>query len=252
MSGTESELVAAIEDLTAAIAAEITIIEEVPSLASTLLPLIETELGTISALEVQLNDLICFMAGTMIATPDGEKAVETVQRGDLVMTTDGVSKPVSWLGRQTVSTKFGDPLRVLPIRIKAGAIAENVPSRDLLVTPDHAILVEGALIHAGALVNGTSIVREKAVPEVFTYYHVELDDHSLILAENTPAETFVDNVDRLAFDNWAEHVALYPNGKEIVEMDYPRAKAARQVPVDIRVKLAGRAAEIGEVAAAVA
>jgi hypothetical protein len=54
--------------------------------------------------------------------------------------------------------------------------------------------------------NGTSIVRETDVPEVFTYYHVEVDDHSLILAENTPSETFVDNVDRLNFDNWAEHL----------------------------------------------
>jgi hypothetical protein len=61
------------------------------------------------------------------------------------------------------------------------------------------------------------------------YYHVELDDHSLILAENTPAETLIDNVDRMAFDNWAEYMALYPDGKPIVEMSYPRAKPSRQV-----------------------
>ena len=52
----------------------------------------------------------------------------------------------------------------------------------------------------------TFFVRETNVPKVFTYYHVEIDDHSLIMAENTPAETFVDN-DRLNFDNWAEHEA---------------------------------------------
>ena len=104
------------------------------------------------------------------------------------------------------------------------------------------------LIQAGALVNGTSIVRETNVPQTFTYYHVELDDHSLILAENTPAETFIDNVDRLAFDNWQEHEALYPDGKPIVEMPYPRAKAHRQVPRAIRVKLSERAQAIGAVA----
>ena len=95
------------------------------------------------------------------------------------------------------------------------------------------------------MVNGTSIVRETTVPKVFVYYHVELDDHSLILAENTPAETFIDNVDRLAFDNWAEHEALYPDGKQIEELPYPRAKAQRQVPVAMRVRLAERALAIG-------
>ncbi len=94
------------------------------------------------------------------------------------------------------------------------------------------------LIQAGALVNGSSIVREARVPETFTYYHVELDDHSLILAENTPAETFVDNVDRLGFDNWPEYEALYPEGRSVTEMPYPRAKACRQVPRAIRERLA--------------
>jgi hypothetical protein len=60
----------------------------------------------------------------------------------------------------------------------------------------------------------TSFVRETNVPKVFIYYHVEIDDHSLIMAENTPAETFVDN-DHLNFDNWAEHEALYPEGRPI-------------------------------------
>jgi hypothetical protein len=185
----------------------------------------------------------------MIATPAGSMPVEALKRGDVVLTTDRRAVPVSWLGRQTVSTVFGDPLRVLPIRIKASAIGENVPLRDLLLSPDHAILFDGTLIQAGALVNGTSIVRESNVPQTFTYYHVELDDHALILAENTPAETFVDNVERLAFDNWAEHEALYPEGKSIAELPYPRAKAHRQVPVNIRVKLAERAQAIGAAAA---
>lgn len=196
--------------------------------------------------------LLCFAPGISIRTPSGEAAVETLRRGDLVLVTDGRALPVTWIGRQTVSTKFGDPLRVFPIRIRAGALAENVPCRDLLVTPDHAVLVGDVLVQAGALVNGLSIVRERNVPERFTYYHVELDDHSLLLAENTPAETFVDNVDRLAFDNWAEHEALYPNGKPIVEMRYPRAKASRQVPTRIKLRLEARAARLYEAIRAVA
>ena len=86
----------------------------------------------------------------------------------------------------------------------------------------------------------TSFVRETNVPKVFTYYHVEIDDHSLIMTENTPAETFVDNVDRLNFDNWAEHEALYPEGRPIAELLYPFAKSHRQVPVSTRVTLGAR------------
>jgi hypothetical protein len=189
-------------------------------------------------------DVICFMAGTMIRTPACEMAVESLKRGDLVLTSDGRAVPVTWLGRQTVSTVFADPLRVLPIRIRAGALGESLPARDLLVSPDHALFVGGVLVHAGALVNGTSIVREDNVPKTFTYYHVEVDDHALILAENVPAETFIDNVDRLAFDNWDEHQALYPDGKAIAELPYPRAKAHRQVPQALRKMLAARSAAL--------
>jgi hypothetical protein len=86
-----------------------------------------------------------------------------------------------------VSKRFCDSLRVLSIRIKAGALGENVPSRDLLLSPDHAVLVDGILIHAGALVNGVSIMRDAKVPAFFTYYHIELDEHALVIAENTPS-----------------------------------------------------------------
>jgi Hint domain len=185
-------------------------------------------------------DVVCFMPGTNIAVPDGEAMVETLRPGDLVMTTTGETKTVRWIGRQTVSRVFADPLRVLPIRVKAGALGENLPCRDLLISPDHAVLVDGVLVQAGALVNGSSIVRETDVPQVYTYYHVELDDHSLILAENVAAETFIDNIDRLGFDNWAEHEALYPDGKPIEEMSYPRAKSFRQMPQATRMRLATR------------
>ncbi len=203
------------------------------------------DIGALGGYDVFLSDAICFMAGTMVRTPEGEVAVETLKPGDLVMTIDGVAKPMNWLGRQTVSARFADPLRSWPIRIKAGALDANVPSRDLRISPDHALLVQGVLVQAGSLVNGTSIVREPTVPDLFVYYHVELDDHSLILAEGTPAETFVDNVDRLNFDNWAEFEALYPEGKTVEELPYPRAKAWRQVPVYVRIFLAERAQIIG-------
>jgi hypothetical protein len=205
-----------------------------------------------SATATDTITVTCFMPGTLIATPHGEVAVEKLRRGDLVTTSTGQNVPITWLGRQTVSTRFADPLRVLPIRIAAGALADNLPARDLLLSPDHAILLDGVLVQAGALVNGTTIVRETAVPETFTYYHVEAEDHALILAENTPAETFIDNVDRLNFDNWAEHEALYPQGKPLNEMALPRAKAIRQVPQRIRQRLAERALQLAKKASSAA
>ncbi len=188
---------------------------------------------------------ICFLPGTLIRTSEGEVPVETLARGDLVMTADGDAKPVIWLGRQTIISRFSDPVRNWPIRVSAGALADNVPSRDLLVSPDHALRVGDILVDAGALVNGVSIRRETRVPERFVYYHVELEDHALILAENTPAETFIDNVERRHFDNWIEHEALYPDGRPMDELPYRRAKAHRQVPSAIRAELAERARSIG-------
>jgi hypothetical protein len=167
-----------------------------------------------------------------------------LQAGDEVLTPEGEARPISWMGKRTVSARFADPLTCWPIRIRAGALADNVPSRDLLVSPDHAMFVDGVLIHAGALVNGSSIAREQRVPSSFCYYHVEVEDHALILAEGAPTETFIDNVDRMSFDNWNEHEALFPMGKPMAELPYPRAKAQRQVPSAVKTRLALRAAKI--------
>jgi hypothetical protein len=200
--------------------------------------------GNTGSADHDFASTVCFMPGTKVRTPDGEVAVETLKRGDQVTTADGRSEEITWIGRQTVSKLFADPIRVWPIRIQAGALDDNVPSVDLLVSPDHAVLVHGVLVQAGALVNGTSIVRESNIPATFTYYHVETADHSLILAENVPAETFIDNVDRLAFDNWSEHQALYPEGKPIQEMPYPRAQSSRQIPPTTRERLSQRGAAL--------
>jgi hypothetical protein len=99
-------------------------------------------------------EVACFMPGTLISTPEGARSVETFKPGDLVITAQGRAVPVRWIGRQTVSRMFGDPMRILPIRITAGALGCNLPARDLLLSPDHALLIDGLLVQAGALVNG--------------------------------------------------------------------------------------------------
>jgi hypothetical protein len=186
------------------------------------------------------SDPQCFMEGTLIRTPSGDVPVEMLKAGDLVVLADNGVAPVRWLGRSTVSAPFADPVRMLPVRIKAGALARKLPQRDLLVSPGHALLIDDILVEAAALVNSVSILREADVPASFTYYHVELEHHSVILAEGAPAESFVDNTDRLAFDNWADHELLHPEPAPIEEMACPRAKSQRQVPKATLARLAAR------------
>lgn len=188
----------------------------------------------------------CFLAGTLIATPGGPRAVETLAAGDLVLLSDGRALPVRWLGVQTIVKAFVNPLRSFPIRIAAGALGEGLPARDLFLSPDHALFLDGALVQAGALVNGSTIARVAEVPETFRYFHVELDEHALLLAEGAPAESFLDTVTRNRFDNAADDAARSgaPTAG-ISEMAVPRVKSARQLPQATRRQLAARASALG-------
>ena len=203
-------------------------------------PLTVTETGSSGAFNVTFDatpgSTACFVGATLIATADGEKRIDELVIGDLVLTNSGNAVPVRWIGRRKVSPRFADPMRIMPVRICAGALGDSFPSRDLLISPDHAVLIQGALVNAGALVNGITILRETR-RESFVYYHIEVDAHALILAEGVSAETFIDNIDRMVFDNWAEHAKMFGDMLEKQEMTYPRVKSARQLPHAIRKTL---------------
>ncbi len=177
----------------------------------------------------------CFLTGTRIATPGGDVPVETLHPGAVVRLAAGGGAPVRWVGWHTLSRRFGDPLLLWPIRIRAGALAAGLPHRDLLLSPGHAVWLDGVLVHAGALVNGTSILREPPPAERYVYWHVELDSHALILAEGTPVETFLDAWQELPFDNRAGRPAPPAHTGEL---PYPRCKSARQLPGPLRARLA--------------
>ncbi|MEO1672144.1 MAG: Hint domain-containing protein [Cyanobacteria bacterium J06631_2] len=183
----------------------------------------------------------CFLAGTKILTGKGEIAVEELSIGDLVQTAEGKLEPVKWIGKQTVEPdRIKNPLRGYPILIKAGALGHGLPHRDLYTSPDHAYLVDGLLINAGALVNDVSIIKTEPT-ETFCYYHVELENHSLLLAEGTAAESFYPNrEDRQVYDNGAEYDRLYPYGNSqliLYPLDYPRISSKNKVPGYISEKL---------------
>lgn len=133
---------------------------------------------------------------------------------------------------------FSDPIRSAPILITAGALGNGLPQRDLRVSANHALFLGGTLVHAAALVNGTTIRRETSTNSPITYYSIETERHELILAEGTPCETFMDHVPRTLWHNYADYKALYPNHPTIEELPYPRAVSARQVPPAVRRQIA--------------
>ncbi|MDR9404177.1 MAG: Hint domain-containing protein [Halothece sp. Uz-M2-17] len=184
----------------------------------------------------------CFLTGTLIATEDGKKAVETLEIGDKVQTADGSFEAVKWIGIQTYYKAFATPFRSHPVLIKAGALGEGIPKRDLYTSPDHALyLEEGILANAGALMNGVSIIQIEPEEEKFYYYHVELDRHALLLAEGALAESYLAQGDRLMYDNGDEYAGLYPEETARLPLSYPRASSKRQVPRYIKQRLATRA-----------
>lgn len=184
----------------------------------------------------------CFLVGTRLATPDGEVAVEDLAPGDRLLTAEGAVTTIRWLGRATRLLLPGTPEARLPVRIAAGALGGGLPRRELRVTGDHALVLDGVAVHAGALVNGRTIRRlaPAELGHLCTVYHVETEAHEVILAEGAPAESFVDNLPRSAFDNHAEYLARHGAGApRFVEFAYPRAMSARQVPERLRARLSG-------------
>ncbi|MCW8306871.1 Hint domain-containing protein [Acidiphilium sp. PA] len=152
----------------------------------------------------------CFVAGTRILTTRGEIAVESLRHGDVAILHDQTTAPITWIGHRSIDlARHNKPETVQPILIEAGALADGIPHRNLLVSPDHAIFLNGHLIPAKILLNGHSI-RQLAHRSV-TYYHVELAHHAVLLAEGCPAESYLETGNRGAFVNGETTLILHPD-----------------------------------------
>jgi Ca2+-binding RTX toxin-like protein len=153
------------------------------------------------------ESIVCFAEGTRIVTPNGEDAVENLRAGDMVLAMrDGQAgfEPLRWVGFMDVAVPRNAAMaaKTAPILIKAGALAPGMPARDLRVSPDHAMEVDGHLIPAKHLVNGESIIQETWCRRV-RYFHLELEAHGLLLSEGTWSESYLDDGNRHAFNNAA-------------------------------------------------
>jgi hypothetical protein len=147
------------------------------------------------------NEVLCFRAGTRIAVPGGEVAVEDLRIGDAVMTLHAGPQRVRWIGRRAYDARFiAGNFMAVPVEIAAGALAPGVPSRALRVSPGHGLHVDGVLVPAWRLINGVSIT-QPLVSGVVAYFHLELDSHEIVLAEGCPMESYLEIGTRLQFEN---------------------------------------------------
>ncbi|UWQ98005.1 Hint domain-containing protein [Rhodobacteraceae bacterium S2214] len=146
------------------------------------------------------NVVICFTPGTKIATPKGEVAVETLQPGDKVFTRDNGIQEITWAGSRTLS---GDELvqspDLQPVLVRAGSLGANVPEQDLLLSPNHRLLLSGqrAALHfedtevfAAAKHMTTADGVDQVQSSGVTYIHLMFERHEVILSNGTWTESF--------------------------------------------------------------
>ncbi|MEL6550874.1 MAG: Hint domain-containing protein [Pseudomonadota bacterium] len=142
---------------------------------------------------VTLDTIPCFVAGTLILTPEGERRIETLSEGDLVMTHDGGPQPIRWIGARTVRAKGA----LAPIRIEAGALGDH---RHLLVSPQHRVLIRDTLSEllfgeAEVLVSAKHLVNDHSIRAMeggfVTYVHMLFDRHEVVFSEGLATESFL-------------------------------------------------------------
>ncbi|QQA44796.1 Hint domain-containing protein [Pelagovum pacificum] len=168
--------------------------------------------------------IICFTPGTLIATPLGERPVETLVAGDRIFTRDNGIQELRWVGRRDLTAEelMADP-KLRPVRIRAGSLPGNNPERDLVVSPAHRILLTGpraallfeeseVLAAANHLVGRAGI--ERIMAPGISYIHLMFDQHEVILSNGAWTESFQPserNLRGLEEDQREELALLFPD-----------------------------------------
>ena len=157
---------------------------------------------------------VCYAAGTRILTASGEVPVELLAPGDLLVAIDRggarTIEPIKWIGERRLDlAAHPHPELAAPIRVCKDALGDGIPARDLLLSPEHCIFVDGKLVPVRLLVNNMTIVQERQTGRVH-YFHVEMPRHSLLVAEGLPAESYLDTGNRAFFSNAGLALLLHP------------------------------------------
>ncbi|MBV0911108.1 Hint domain-containing protein [Anianabacter salinae] len=185
-----------------------------------------------SAPTVAYSNLVCFVRGSLIETERGPVAVEDLAVGDPVLTCDHGHQPVRWIGRRRLSgADLAAAPHLRPIRIRAHSLGDNIPQRDLAVSPQHRMLVNSVIVqrmfaadevlvaakHLLAL-DGIEIVEDAAEVE---YFHILFDRHEIIYGNGAPTESLYAGpmaLKGLGPEARAEVMELFP---ELADMTHP-------------------------------
>jgi len=153
-----------------------------------------------SGINYMVHSLPCYAPGTLIDTPDGPRAVETLMPGDRVMTLDHGPQPILWTSLATQPLAEAE-VEARPVLIKAGALGHNLPAQDLIVSPQHRILVGGAgqlqpIFGSVALVPAKSLTSLRGIRHMMgktsiTWVHFACDRHEVVYANGCLSETLL-------------------------------------------------------------
>lgn len=193
---------------------------------------------------------VCFLSGTMIKTPAGEVAVETLRLGDEVTAyVDGSlqSRRIVWAGKAhaEVRTHLADDQAGYPVRICKDAIVEGVPYKDMLITPEHCLFFSGRFVPVRMLVNGASIFYDTSITS-YDYFHVETEQHSVLMADGMLTESYLDTGNRRTFSQSGSVVALGGTPQDWATDAAVPLSVDRAFVEPLFHKLAGRAENVSD------
>jgi hypothetical protein len=178
----------------------------------------------------------CFTRGTLISTPTGDVAVEDLREGDLVLTKDNGPQPIRWIGSKSVENLlFPHNEKIRPIRIKAGALGVNTPAIDLIVSPQHRILVRSnivqkmfsaneVLVAAKQLLQIDGIDTASDMTDV-EYFHILFDTHEVVFSNGAETESLYTGpqaINSLPKESVEEIFRIFP---ELRDIDYTPSAA---------------------------
>jgi surface protein len=154
--------------------------------------------------------IVCYLKGSLILTKRGFVPIENIKAGDKVVTKGNIYnnkfikedtnlsiQPVMWVSKFKVIDLNS---KSRPICIKTDALGKNYPFRDLYVSPNHSLILNGKMVPAKNMVNGKTIVQDKECDNV-EYYHLECESHSAIIANGVLSESYLEVNNRDVFEN---------------------------------------------------